>query len=53
MKGSSLSGAVQAFAYDNEDTDLAEKVTASKSDIRKMKEEDLSTYIKMLVETKR
>ena len=51
VKGSSLSGAMQAFAYDNGDTDLAEKVKATKSDIHKMKEEDLGDYIHMLAET--
>jgi hypothetical protein len=51
VKGSSLSGAIQAFAYDSGDTDLAVKVKASKSEIHKMNEEDLGTYIHMLVET--
>lgn len=51
IKGSSLSGSLQAFAYDNGDSDLAVKVEASKSDIIRMKEEELGSFIKVLVDT--
>ena len=51
IKGSSLSGSLQAFAYDKGDSDLAEKVEASKSDIIRMKEEELGSFIKVLVDT--
>ena len=51
IKGSSLSGSLQAFAYDKGDRDLAVKVEASKSDIIRMKEVELGSFIKVLVDT--
>ena len=51
IKDSSLSGSLQAFAHDKGDSDLAAKVEASKSDIIRMKEEELGSFIKVLVDT--
>lgn len=51
LKGSSLSGVLQAFALEQGDGDLAGKVKASKSDIMRMKEEELSGMIRLLTDT--
>ncbi len=49
VKLSSLSGALQAYAYDKGDTDLAEKVKVSKSDIIQTKDADMDAVVKRVL----
>jgi hypothetical protein len=51
IKASILSGAIQSFAYDTKDLDLAAKIGASLSVVDKMKEEELMVFIKVLTDT--
>lgn len=51
MKISSLSGVLQAYAYDIEDIDLANKVKISKSEAEKIRDQDLEATVKMLANT--
>jgi hypothetical protein len=51
MKGSRLAGTLEAFAHEQGDKDMIAKVSASKTDILRMKEEDLGPFIKFLTDT--
>ncbi len=48
VKVSSLSGVLQAFEYDKGDVDLANKVKATKTDVEKMREQEVDDFVKSL-----
>jgi len=50
LKASSLSGALQAFALEQGDSDLEEQVSVSRSDMLKIKEEAISGTVKRLTD---
>jgi hypothetical protein len=49
LKISAVSGVLQAFAYDKGDTDLAGKVKATKSDIERMREQDINGFVRAII----
>lgn len=48
-KVSALSGALQAYAYDKGDLDLAAKVKMSKSEVLKMKDTEVDPTVRVLL----
>lgn len=53
LKASSLSGIIQAYAYGNNNTDLANSVKAARTEIERMKEQDLDAFIRNIVKIAR
>jgi len=51
MKGSRLAGTLEAFAYEQGDNDMIKKVSASRTDIHRMSDEELGPFVKLLTET--
>jgi hypothetical protein len=51
VKASGLSGMLQAFAHEQDDTDLAEAVATSKSNLVKMRDQDIGAMVKKLTGT--